>query len=215
MKSWQIVTIPTEKGKNTLPYALGVSEERAEALFDIVEATAKKYNKISEILEDITGQCENINESILTTFMFVKHNEGPCISCPIKDITENLSKEIPEEFLKLMSKSLGIKFGSIVKVSLNRDSKPWQVSKVKSSDNVHDSLGIKEDRLNKIKEFLTKQMIPDDGDVTTSLENLSKFADNPNESAYMIYMFSNFIAKIKNSPLDFISKMIKELEKYK
>lgn len=69
MKTWQVVSIPTEE--NSFIGALGISEDRRIKLFDVLStALARTEDSKSEVLESITGQCENINEACFLAFMF-------------------------------------------------------------------------------------------------------------------------------------------------
>lgn len=69
MKTWQVVSIPTEE--NSFIGSLGISKERRIELLDVLStALAREKFSKSELLENVTGQCENINEACFSAFMF-------------------------------------------------------------------------------------------------------------------------------------------------
>jgi len=211
MKPWQIVTIPPEDDDNSLPGALGISKERKNVLVELTELESKKSNFTSEILENVTGQCSNINEAIFTAF--VLGNE--CRNCPIPDL--------PKGLIEFFSENLGGEFGSIFKINLDKnkqdkdiEDKSWHVSKVKDSNSIPNSLGISDKRSDELKDKSTKLLltaIKEELAISDILVNLSRMAKNANESALIIFQSGFVIEKIKDSPIGFLLKVFTDKNK--
>ncbi len=101
-KPWQAIAIPSEK--DTTFDAFGISEERLKELQKILEKAHEENKKITETLEQATGECMNINEAIFIAFQYGE--KLACMGCPVQSMNEG---ELPpgiEEFVKFISKKL-------------------------------------------------------------------------------------------------------------
>jgi len=119
MKNWQIVTIPTEDGNDTLSGALGISKKRVKELKQITEAADKHFKTISDALEAITGQCQNINEAIFIAFMY-GDNKCKCRSCPGAEMSDNMPEDL-KSMIDELAKRIGGNFGGIIEIKRRRD----------------------------------------------------------------------------------------------
>lgn len=202
MKPWQIITIPPEEGKSSLTNVLGINDERAKELIDKLAIAHKQSGNLSGTLEAITGECLNINEAIFTAFAYGEHMG--------KSRNKYAIAEVPEEIKEFISQMLGVN-----EPEEDIDN-PWQVSRIKDSNKIHESLGISKERLRELSDIIAKQakcMIREDGSVSEAMQNISKLAENPNESHYMIFRFSDMLSQLESFDMNLLSEVINKLKK--
>ena len=95
MNLWQAVSIPTDTSQ--LTDALGITEKRADELIEIAQDIVKKDTVISDILEEATGHCKNINETVWISFIIGAKMEN-CKSCAAQMDIESLLKMLTDRF---------------------------------------------------------------------------------------------------------------------
>ncbi len=99
MKTWQPITIETEDKKLTSKF--GISDKRVDELEEIVDRSIKDNNYISDSIEQATGECNNINEAIVVTYMMgiAKGSEYNDIEDVMEDIAKTIEKELGAKYI--------------------------------------------------------------------------------------------------------------------